>query len=57
MYVTLYCVQDLTTSADRYLTMAKYKDLDTNNSLEEEKRSKAFNKIINTSSSYQQVDR
>ena len=49
--------QDLTGNADKFLTMAKYKDIEsvTNNIVDEERRGKAYAKIINQSSSYQQV--
>ena len=51
--------QDLTNNPDKYLTLAKYKDVDSgkavNDMIEEERRSKAYNKIINQSTSVQQV--
>ena len=49
----------MTTSADKYLTMQKYRDYDKTKEIdkmvEEERRSKAYSKIINQSSTYQQV--
>merc|ERR1711872_358694 len=47
---------ELTGSADRYVTVQKYKNTNTDidNLVEEERRSKAYSKIINQSSSLQQ---
>ena len=54
-------VQDLTSSPDKYLTLQKYRDYDKtkemNSAVEEERRGKAYSKIINSASTYAQVAR